>query len=339
MSAHTRPRLAAPLLIAIGLGSIAATASAAQAESRDHAIWRELVHANPAPAAGCYHATYPSTVWVRDQCHRSPYHAVTPPLLARRAHPLASNHRANVGDGYDYALAVKGTISQTIGSFPVVAGVKWEYSNGGIAGPDEYTLQINSQFQPNAPACNGIAGCLAWEQFVYTTDWAVQGSAAVNIWYFLIGYTASGASCPNGWYDDGGGDCYAFSDYVTAPDVPITQLGGEKLSGSAQVGGNDTVVFTSGNTAYAISAADSAIGLGSWWNESEFNVLGADNLSTAVFNPGVFVMTRVAVKATSTAKPTCLGNAGTTGESSNFNLGPCAAYSAPMPFIRFSQSN
>ncbi|MBS0462278.1 MAG: hypothetical protein JSS41_07370, partial [Proteobacteria bacterium] len=53
--------------------------------------------------------------------------------------------------------------------------------------------------------------------------------------------------------------------YMPAPYVPITQLGSEVMSGAARAGGNDTAVFTLGNTAYSITSPDSMLGLASWW--------------------------------------------------------------------------
>ncbi len=338
----SRPAIrASRLLLALALAGIATTAFGAPAESKDHAIWRELVHANPATSHGCFHTTYPSTSWVRDECRLIPRRSVTPPSVLIDPKLATKAKGATVGNGHDYAIGVNGLISRTVGSFPVVVGVKSEYSNGGISGPNEYTLQINSQFAEGTAACNGVPGCLAWQQFIYSPDYYEQGSAAVFMQYWLIYYQSTGLSCPDGWWEDGWGDCYTNSDYyMPAPNVPITQLGSESLSGSAAAGGNDTAVFTVGDTAYSIDAPDSKVGLASWWNASEFNIVGNAGGSKAVFNKGSFLLTRVAVNATNTAKPTCLRDAGTTGETNNLNLSKyCAAYSAPMPWIRFSQSN
>ncbi|MBS0456397.1 MAG: hypothetical protein JSS44_03545 [Proteobacteria bacterium] len=329
---HANAHLALQTALVLAVAGTASGAFAATAETADHAVWQQVIHDNPAPSQGCFHATYPSAIWVKDQCRPTPRRFVTPPR------PTTTFGKGQVvGNGNDYSIGVRGTISQTVGSFPLAYNVQSEYSDGGIAGPNEYTLQINSQFGEGTAICNNIPYCLAWQQFIYSPDYAVDGSAAVFMQYWLIWYGYDGRSCPDGWWTYGP-HCYTNSDYVSAPDVPITQLGSEKLSGSARVGGNDTVTFTLGNTAYSISAPDSKVGLGSWWNASEFNVVGNAGGSQAVFNDGAFLMTNVAVKATSTAKPQCLVNAGTTGETNNLNLGPCAAYSAAMPFIRFSQS-
>ena len=97
-------------------------------------------------------------------------------------------------------------------------------------------------------ACNGHSGCLAWEQFVYSSS---ETSAFMQ--YGLIDY---GNSCPSGWnsYD---GSCYKNSAAVSVPKEPITSLASLKLSGTAVNGGNDTLVFTAGTKAYSTTGKDS----------------------------------------------------------------------------------
>lgn len=323
--------------LATGLAGVAPSAFAAPSEEQAQAIWRDLVHSNPAPAEGCFHATYPSTAWVRDTCYQTPHRYMAPP---RRNN---NGQWETVGNGNDYAISVAGNISKTIGSFPTVTGVKTEkgvgvaaFGGGGILGPNEYTLQINSQMDLGTSSCNGHSGCTVWQQYVMAPDYDVQGKTAVFIEYWLLGY---GNSCPSGWDSDGGGDCVKNSNYTSAPDEPITQLGNEKLSGSATSGGNDTVVYTVGTTAYTFSAKDSVLHLASAWNQSEFNVVGNAGGSKAQFNTGSSVTVKVAVTDGSSAKPTCLKNAGTTGETNNLTLKTCTATGATQPYIQFTESN
>jgi hypothetical protein len=47
----------------------------------------------------------------------------------------------------------------------------------------------------------------------------------------------------------------------------------------------------------------------------------------------------VQVNDGSTNAPTCLANAGTTGETNNLNLGPCTATGGTAPYIQFTESN
>jgi hypothetical protein len=74
----------------------------------------------------------------------------------------------------------------------------------------------------------------------------------------------------------GGGDCYANSAYVTAPDMPITALGKLTLSGTVAAGGNDTVVFNNGTEAYSITGKDSS---------SIFRPSGRNRSSTSSVTP------------------------------------------------------
>ncbi|MBS0193901.1 MAG: hypothetical protein JSR34_06615 [Proteobacteria bacterium] len=328
------------ILIALAAvtGCAASSAFAAPNEAMAHALWEKSVRQNPAPASGCFHTTYPSVMWVRDQCHATPYHYTPGPRIA------AAKQRDIVGDGHDYALAVNGLISQVVGSFPLVRGVQWEQSvgvpafgGGGILGPNEYTLQINTNFAPATAACNGGAqGCFVWQQFIYSPDYAVQGSAAVFMQYWLINYQNA---CPDGFWSDGGADCYTNSDYVSAPDIPGTALQGETLTGSAVANGNDTVTFTYNNTAYSLSEPDSVLYIGTVWNQAEFNVVGNAGGSMAQFNPGSFMQVKLVVTDGSTAVPTCLKQAGTTGETNNLNLLMCNAWGGATPRIQFTQLN
>ncbi|MBS0456399.1 MAG: hypothetical protein JSS44_03555 [Proteobacteria bacterium] len=325
------------IAVVAGLAGFASSAFAAPDAATDQAIWRELIHTNPAPANGCFHATYPSTQWVRGTCFPTPHRYMATP------HRSANGQWETVGNGNDDVIQVGSNISQTVGSFPTVTGVKTEkgvgvaaFGGGGILGPNEYTLQINSQMNLATAACKNKSGCTVWQQYVYAPDYDVQGSAAVFIEYWLLGY---GSSCPTSWDSDGSGDCVMNSNYVAAPDEPITQLGNEKLSGSAKAGGNDTIVFTVGSTAYTFSAPDSVLDLATAWNESEFNVVGNAGGSKAVFNSHSSVTVKIAVNDGSTAKPNCLKNSGTTGETNNLSLKTCTGYSASAPYIQFTESN
>ncbi|GLQ98930.1 hypothetical protein [Dyella mobilis] len=327
---------------------VAAQDASAYAQSGDEAVgpiesvareaWREDVAAIATPAEGCFHATYPSIVWRQVGCN-----VVTPrehPVLRRAAFGAAQT----TGNGADYALKAAGHISQTVGTFPSVKGVTSEkgvgvaaFGGGGILGPNEYTLQINSNADSSTAACKGHSGCVIWQQFIYSPDYSVQGEAAVFMQYWLINY--GGSSCPSGWGSDGQGDCYRNSAATTAPDVPITKLASLKLSGSVVSGGKDTVIFTDGTEAYSSSGKDSVTDLAGVWNESEFNVVGNAGGSEADFNSGSSVGVKVAVSDGSKTAPTCAKDAGTTGETNNLNLGSCTTASGTTPSIQFTESN
>lgn len=307
-------------------------------EAQARESWRQDIAQVATPAEGCFQATYPSVIWHQVACRE----------ITAHAHPVPHFHlpgaAQTAGNGNDYTLQTSSLITQTVGTFPSVTGVTSEkgvgvaaYGGGGILGTNEYSLQINSSFSSTTSACKGHSGCTVWQQFVYAPDYEVQGSAAVFMQYWLIGY--GGTRCPSGWGSDGAGDCYKNSAAATAPDVPATQLANVKLTGTVTAGGKDTVVFTNGTTAYSSSGNDSVLYLATVWKESEFNVVGNAGGSEAQFNSGSSITVKVAVTDGSTSAPSCVADSGTTGESNNLNLGSCTASSGSTPSIQFTESN
>jgi hypothetical protein len=211
------------------------------------------------------------------------------------------------------------------------------FHNAGILGANEYSLQINTNANSQTHAClGGAAGCTVWQQFIYATDVETQGTAAVFMQYWLLGY---GVSCPVGYTSDGGGSCFKNSTFCSMADVPVTSLGNSKLTGTADEFGNDTVSFVNGTQACSVTAADSVLSIGTVWNESEFNVIGDAGGSDATFNGGAAITVNVAAQYGSSAAPTCASNAGTTGETNNLVLGPCTATGGAMPSIQFEETS
>jgi hypothetical protein len=334
---------------AVGLiGAFAlSVASAGQvldpAEAQARATWRAKIALIETPAEGCFHASYPNEFWENVAC------TYGPPLVHSRPPTVKKGEAYVVGDGDDYAAGVTGLIFSTVGSFPLVLGVKNEesvgvpaFGDGGILGPNEYTLQINSNFAAGSAACDGIPGCLVWQQFVYSTDYLNPGEAAIFMEYWLIFEDGQppNYTCPSpAWYDIPPYYCVINSAYAVVPDLPITDLARESLSASAGAGRKDTVVLSDDRNSWSVSAPDSVVDLATVWNQSEFNVLGDAGGSEAVFNPNSLIWVNVAVSSGSFAAPRCLSNAGTTGETNNLNLGDCTALPGPSPSILFSESN
>lgn len=286
------------------------------AEAQARETWRESITRTDVPADGCFYASYPSTVWLKMACTEAPNH----PFIPRRG---ASND--TVGDGVDYAAGVSGLMSRSVGSFPKVTKVT---SETGLLGTNDYSLQLNSNFMTTA-ACNGHKGCLAWEQFVYASGYGVA-----FMQYWLIDY----GTCPSGW-SSYSPDCYKNSAAVAVPEEAVTALHSLKLSGKAVAAGRDTLVFTAGTIAYSTTGKDSVVDLATAWQESEFNVIGDGDGSQAVFNTGSSIEVRIAVTDGSTTAPTCVSNAGTTGETNNLNLLSCSAAGGTTPHILFVESN
>jgi hypothetical protein len=310
------------------------------AEAQSHEAWRDNMARIEAPRAGCFQADYPSIVWTEVQCQ-----AAVPRVPPRPPRPPVNQSRASgqtVGNGVDYVIQSAGLIKSTVGTFPTVINVTAEtgvgvpaFGNGGILGPNEYTLQINSNYLATTAACAGKLGCTVWQQFVYSPDYSTKGTAQVFMQYWLLNY---GTACPGGWTSSGT-DCYRNSSGLNAPDEPITELANMKLSASATGGGNDTATFTHGTTAYAVSAADSALSLSTIWNQSEFNVVGNAGGSQAQFNQGASITVNIAITDGTSNTPTCVANDGSTGETNNLTLGACTASAGSTPSVQFTEAD
>ena len=335
---------AVALLTACWLQTATAQTSdtAAAAEAAAQQSWRDFMAHNPSSELGCFEASYPNISWERVQCTSGRGRMHTALRKPKNGQTLV------VGNGADYVAEASGLISETVGSFPTVTGVKTEksvgvaaFGDGGILGANEYSLQINTNFNETTSACAGHSGCTVWQQFVYATDYysyPKKGKAALFIEYWLINWGNS--ACPTDWDSDGEGDCVINSDLIEVPDAkPKTTLAELSLAGTATNGGNDTAVFTNGTKAYTFTGSDSVLDISEAWKESEFNIIGDAGGSEAVFNKGVSITVKVALTDGSTSAPTCVPNAGTTGETNNLNLGACSTSGGTSPYIEFPESN
>jgi hypothetical protein len=313
----------------------ASVGQAADADAAAHQAWFAAISTADL-GEGCFKASYPDIVWQQVECK------VLHPRVHTRVHK--SDEGAVAGNGDDYVAQSSGLTSAALGSFPTVTGVESEksvgvaeYGDGGILGANEYSLQLNTNFTGTTAACKSHSGCVVWQQFIYATDYEVKGEAAVFMQYWLIDWGSS--ACPSGFGSDGEGDCYGNSSYVSAPDVKPTSLASLSLSGTAASGGNDTVKFTDGSTAYSVSGKDSVLDISQVWKQSEFNVVGDAGGSRADFNTPVSITVKVALTDGSTSAPTCVADAGSTGESNNLDLGSCSTTSGSSPYIEFTESN
>jgi hypothetical protein len=299
---------------------------AAEAQARES--WRGNIVRTAVPEKGCFYASYPSTAWTKVACTVAPDR----PYVPRKSSVAQTSVAQTVGNGNDYAAQVSGTISEAVGTFPSVTGVT---SENGINGANSYSIQLNSNFMSSSCGFLQIQFCQRWQQFVYSSG---AGAAFMQYWQIKAGFFD--LVCPSGWGSDGEGDCYTNSAAVTVPSQVITQLPNLKLSGAAVSGGNDTLVFTTEAEAYSTSGEDSVNNLATGgWDEAEFNIVGDGNGSAATFNTGTSITVNIAVTDGSNAAPTCLANAGTTGETNNLTLGSCTATGGSPPYIQFTESN
>ncbi len=317
-------------------GAVAADEGApADPEEPLHARWRAQMAVSETPGEGCFQADYPEVLWQRTDCKEA--HPRYHPVRARRDGRLGEV----TGNGNDYVALARGLITRSGGHFSI-AGVKSEtgagvpsFGGGGILGPNEYSLQLNTNASATTAACARHSGCTVWQQFLYATDYTKKGEAAVFIQYWLV-HWGSGA-CPAGWTRSQA-DCWKNSVYVAAPDMAITSLGKLGLTATASAGATDTLVFGTGTRSYSLTTRDSVLEIGSVWTEAEFNIVGNGGGSRADFNSGSSVTVTLTLADGSASAPLCAAHVGLTGESNNLNLGTCAA-SAGTPTIRFTESN
>jgi hypothetical protein len=215
-----------------------------------------------------------------------------------------------------------------------------DHGGAGHLGPNEYTLQLNSNANRTTSVCAGHSGCTIWQQYIYATDYLTKGKAEVFIQYWLLHWGKE--RCPTGWLQGTSQACYRNSAFASAPDLKITDLSNMSLEGQAIAGGHDEVTFFNGTQVYSVTANDSVLHLGTVWTESEFNVVGNGGGSRADFNQGAKLAVLIRVVDGSKKAPHCLYNAGTTGETNNldiFTAGCTAGVVGPNPAIEFIEAN
>jgi hypothetical protein len=325
--------------------ALAAPTWAAQAVDPDavaHDQWHASMLQNPPPGEGCYHASYPNVVWDSVECKVG--HPRVEPVRVRPA----DGSPDVAGNTNDYVAKSKGLMNVAQG-FLKASGVKSEegvgvseYHNKGILGPNEYSLQLNTNANETTSACAHHSGCTVWQQFLYSPDYYVEGEAEVYIQYWLLNWGTS--ACPDStWWRSGDVDCYKNSPATPAPDVPVTELSNLVLAAEVQSGYLDSVVLYDGTEQWYANGHDSVLDISSVWNEAEFNVVGNTGGSRADFNKGSSITIDLVLQDGTVSAPTCVAHAGTTGESNNLNLGSCKAstgFDIPgTPYIQFTESN
>ena len=255
--------------------------------------------------------------------------------------PVSPAANATVGNGTDYSAEAAGTISSATGSFGDVSPTITEtgqYDGQGAQVANAFSLQLNTQFFSNSPACSGSAdpsNCLAWQQFVYAYD--PPSTTFVFMQYWLIDYDAT---CPSGWTSYSS-DCYTNSPAsslsggaLTAADLASTQL-----AGSASAGGNDAVTLSFGGEATLVSNADSVVDLAPNWNTAEFDVFGDAGGGQANFGANTTLEAQTTLSDSSLSAPTCVEE-GFTAETNNLSLTNTPTIGTQgMPTIVSEQTN
>jgi hypothetical protein len=377
MRTYALPRIYIALaagLLSVGLPSVLAAqagdAAAENAEAQARQAWRLTMHHTGISDAGCFHASYPNTQWEKVECAAAPSHPSVRPIRPAGDSTARAGAQTIVGDGYDFvAQAPAGEFfSFALGSFPTIK-VKAEktvnvlYNDGivskGILGPNEYTLQLNTNVAYGTGACDGYPDCQAWQQYFVETNSVVErpgtfsGQSSVAIEYWLLNYGVHNGSniCPHPYWDIGadpygsGDDCVQNSPLtvIANGEIPITELASLQLSGSAVTNGTDVATATYGTEAYAATVNDSYTDIASAWYQVEFNVFGNQNGSQANFTTGSSLTVNIALDYGSSNVPTCIYPSyytGTTGETNNLTPGTtCSLAGGASPYIEFTESN
>jgi hypothetical protein len=313
----------AAIALAVADLSAGSASAATQPVPPTEAAWQVAIAQVPAPGGGCYQASYPALAWHAVQCVAAPNVPFIP------APPSSARHAgtATIGDGTDYSAQVRGLISEATGTFEKVSAgitVKGQVLGSASKVANGFSLQLNSQFFTGSPACSGISGCQAWQQFLYAYDAgsALKGgdpsSSYVFMQYWLISY---GYTCPSGWASDDEGDCYFNSKAVKVKAVKASQLATVQLSGTAKSGGDDGVSLTVGSgNATLVTASDSRVDLAKYWNTTEWGLFGDGDGDEAYFGAKTSLEAETALTASSgSSAPKCISG-GTTGETNNLKL-------------------
>lgn len=312
--------------------SVVGTGSAFAADppsSLAQAQWQQDIASLPTPGGGCYHASYPVLQWQATPCLVAP-NVPLAPRLPTRGGPVVT------GNGDDYSAQVTGTLSKATGTFTHVSrGISEEGQIGGT-GPqvtNAFTLQMNTEFFSDPPACSGAADpseCYGWQQFVYAFDYSGDTNE-VFMQYWMLYYNNT---CPGGWHTYvSGGDtfCYTNSPASAYGSLPANALGQTTLVGQAASGGDDTVSLSSPSGASSASNSDSMLDLSAFWNTTEWGVFGDAGGGQANFGAHSSLEPVTTLQGTSSSAPTCVDE-GFTGETNNLSLTKTKALrSEPFP--------
>jgi hypothetical protein len=152
--------------------------------------WRARLVAKGLPKAGCFHATYPSTVWRETPCTPAPaIHfpripprpptSLTPGAPSPSSTPPAMLSGNNIG-----AMVAANTITSVEATFPQVIDVT-SIATGGPSGTGDYSLQLNTNYIPVSGCTNPgtSTACQGWVQFVVDTSTA---QSLAYITYVLV---------------------------------------------------------------------------------------------------------------------------------------------------------
>jgi len=318
-----------------------------RADGADQAIdpvalenWRAIMQQNLPQEAGCFHEQYPSLVREKVDCiaARPRVHPVHPAATAARPDDVGG------GGPHDWVALTGGLTFWAGGSFLDAAAqsVTTVGGNNATDGPNEYSLQINTNNDKKTSACSGSqfpSACTVAQQFVYATDDNFLPTGQVFMQYWLLDF----GTCPGGDWNQFGPSCFVSSSAAPAPYFPITDLANLSLHAGAQSGTQDCVVaYDNTGAGWGTCVPDSMLDISSVWHWTEFGIFGDFGGSQAQFSRigGTSFTVLLQVNDGSSAAPTCQKN-GDTVETNNLKLGKCEAFPAGnglFPHIQFGEN-
>jgi hypothetical protein len=329
--------VAAPVVLAVAAINGGSASAASQPRPLTTLEWQAEIGHVAAIGSGCFQASFPALVWHAAKCVTAPERPFVPAQPSSRRGATTT-----VGDGNDYSAVVSGLMTKATGTFADVSSKiseKGQIGGTGSKKANEFSLQLNTEFFSGSPACAGASNpskCLAWQQFVYTTDQNI-----VFMQYWLIDYDTT---CPSTWFTFTGSgfiDCYTNSSASTLSGSALTakSLATISLSGSAKSGGNDQVEVISAGHATLATGKDNKVDLAPNWNTSEWGVFGDGGGGEAFFGANNTVEAVTTINATSSAAPSCVKE-GFTGETSNLKLAATPALgSVSSPTLASKQTD
>jgi hypothetical protein len=313
-----------PVVVALAIVG-GGSASAVNANPLAMAQWQQDIANLPTPGGGCYHASYPLVHWNVTPCLVAPDVPLAPQLPSGGGPQVRRSGSLVVGNSADYVAQVTGTLSKATGTFTDVSKKiteKGQIDDTGKQVKNAFTLQLNTQFFRDPPACSGSddpSDCYGWQQFVYAFDYSGHTNE-VFMQYWLLYYDNT---CPGGWdtySTDGYTFCYTNSPASTYGSFPAKALGQTTFVGQAVSGGNDTVSLSGPGGASSASNSDSVLHLSAFWNQTEWGVFGDAGGGQANFGKKETLEPVTTLKGTSSSAPTCVADEGTTGETNNLNF-------------------
>ena len=211
--------------------------------------------------------------------------------------------------------------------------------NTGKTTPNAFTLQLNTNTFTTA-VCSSMS-CSGWQQFVFENDGNGSATAIAYMQYWLLNY---GPNCPAGWYQGGPSapnDCYKNSanGVGSIPVQTMANLAQLSLTGTASLGGMDTLTMLAPSGDLYAMGSDSLLNLAQGWHAAEFNIFGDGYGTQANFSSGTTIVVKTSVDSGTTSAPSCVAES-FTGETDNLTLvPPCCPYGGASPAIEFMESN